>query len=168
MANTPSKYVLQVGPLIELVLGFKNKVPDTYLKNNVVEPETRVVDFLKDKSLVFSSVPEWLFFARRFDLCFGMRMHGSMVALQAGVPTVIVYHDLRTRELAERMKIPKISIADFCALKQSEICEHMHILFFDQVDAYFSRRQELASVFSDFLSAANIEMSTDFKKLVHA
>lgn len=37
-----------------------------------------------------------------------MRIHGTMLALQAGTPALCIVHDSRTEELCEIMKIPYI------------------------------------------------------------
>ena len=168
LENTPSKYALQVMPLIELIYGAKDAVPPLYSKNSIYKSDARTLNFLKDKSVVFSSVPEWLFFARRFDLCFGMRMHGSMIGLQSGVPTVIIFHDSRTKALADEMNIPRISIEDFCTIEPDQIYKQIHDIFFESVNNYFSRRKELSSVFLNFLKDAGLQPSSDFQKYVES
>lgn len=168
LKNTPSKYALQIFPLIDMLYNGKSPLPEHYLQNSLIKEKDQIVDFLKDKSVVFSSVPEWMFFSKRFDLCFGMRMHGSMVALQSGVPTVIVYHDSRTKALADLMEIPRISIEDFCSVEQSLICSHMHSIFFNSLDDYFERRKMLGSVFFNFLNKCDLKSGIKFKRFVGA
>lgn len=55
-------------------------------------------------------------FARTCDLSFGMRIHGTMLPLQSGVPSVLVAHDSRTIGLADKMGIPWVSPEDFVSV----------------------------------------------------
>lgn len=65
--------------------------------------------FVATKMRVYYSVEQWLEDAARFDFSIGLRLHGNMVAWQSGTPAIWIYHDSRTRELAETMCLPHIS-----------------------------------------------------------
>lgn len=52
------------------------------------------------------SVDAWIESYRRADMVIGTRIHGVSLGWQSGRPSVLVGHDLRTRELAEAMGIP--------------------------------------------------------------
>ncbi|MGQ0672769.1 MAG: polysaccharide pyruvyl transferase family protein [Hyphomicrobium sp.] len=62
---------------------------------------------------VYSFVPEWMAGLRTFDYVVGTRIHGTMLGLQAGVPSVCLYVDSRTKELCETMGIPSANAKDF-------------------------------------------------------
>ena len=55
---------------------------------------------------VFFSVEGWADYIRTKDFSLGTRFHGNMIALQNGVPAVVIAHDSRTTEMCEFMKIP--------------------------------------------------------------
>lgn len=60
-------------------------------------------------SRYFTSIPEWLEAATSHDYAVSTRIHGAIVALMAGVPSVVVGHDARVRELAAACGIPCVS-----------------------------------------------------------
>lgn len=45
-----------------------------------------------------------------YDFVYGMRFHGNMAAIQAGIPALNLVFDSRTRELCEFMHLPSIDI----------------------------------------------------------
>ena len=49
----------------------------------------------------------------KYDFSVGLRLHGNMVAWQAGTPALWVYHDSRTQELAETMALPRMPFQTF-------------------------------------------------------
>jgi glycosyltransferase involved in cell wall biosynthesis len=69
---------------------------------------------------VYVSIDQWMEDAARMDLSTGLRMHGNMIAHQAGCPAIWIYHDARTKELAEIMELPRISLeaASTCSTVQ--------------------------------------------------
>jgi polysaccharide pyruvyl transferase len=62
--------------------------------------------FVQDKVRFFVDPMPWLDHLRGRDFYFGTRIHGSMVALLAGTPAMVLAHDSRTRELAEFHRVP--------------------------------------------------------------
>lgn len=57
-------------------------------------------------AFAFGSVSGWMESLRRFDFVVGTRVHGAILALQAGIPAACIAHDSRTLELCETMSIP--------------------------------------------------------------
>lgn len=167
LASTPSKYVLQVAPLLELIYSKSNMLPADYQKALPDMPQNRIINLVKDKTLAFSSVDDWLFAARRFDFSYGMRMHGSMVPLQAGVPTVIITHDKRTKELAEVMSLPRVDIKTFIGYK-SESVTTIYDHFWSGLDTYLATRFTLANRFSEFLDENGLKASGEFIQYCNA
>lgn len=51
----------------------------------------------------------WINRMKEFDLSFGPRIHGNVIPILAGVPSVVFAHDSRTLELAEYHEIPHFS-----------------------------------------------------------
>ena len=98
--------------------------------------------FVATKMRIYYSVDQWLEDSARFDFSIGLRLHGNMVAWQAGTPAIWIYHDSRTRELAETMAVPKISFNDF--MEHETINELRSSVEFS-FDTYSSTRRELKS-----------------------
>lgn len=110
-----SFYVLQSPALMPFLLGERNELPAEYVPNSPdhLRSIEKVSALLKRSTLHFSSVEGWLDFARTCDIAFGMRIHGNMIPLQAGVPAIVISHDSRTLGLSRFMGVPTISPEDF-------------------------------------------------------
>lgn len=96
--------------------------------------------FAATRMRVFYSVEQWLEDAARFDFSIGLRLHGNMVAWQSGTPAIWIYHDSRTRELAETMCLPHISHHKYLEMNNlEELREKIDFSF----DKYKLKREEL-------------------------
>lgn len=111
-----SSYILQRPvELMKLCLGTElSESEDVYLSklNNFLAPDMDLKDFKKTIRLngyIPYSIESWRFFLRTHTHSLGTRIHGSMLSISAGLPTICITHDTRTRELCEVMKIPNIS-----------------------------------------------------------
>ncbi|MEP2651765.1 MAG: polysaccharide pyruvyl transferase family protein [Paraglaciecola sp.] len=76
--------------------------------------------FIATKLRLYYSVDQWMEDSARMDFSIGLRLHGNMAAWQSGTPAIWVYHDSRTRELAETMALPHLSHLQFLELKNIE------------------------------------------------
>jgi Polysaccharide pyruvyl transferase len=68
--------------------------------------------FVQDKVRFFVDPAPWIDHLRGRDFYVGTRIHGTIVALLAGTPAMVLAHDSRTLELAEFHKIPHQRIID--------------------------------------------------------
>ena len=80
---------------------------DAILTNNELVNLRRV---LQRHSFVFNNVPDWIAYYQSRDLVVGTRIHGAILALQAGTPAVLLAHDSRTCGLAEVLGIPSFRV----------------------------------------------------------
>lgn len=81
----------------------------------VLAPDMDPVDFwafLARQGRFYLGAPEWCTAMAGCDLVLGTRLHGTMAALTAGRPGVIISHDSRTGELAETMHLPQLAMED--------------------------------------------------------
>jgi hypothetical protein len=85
-----------------------------FLKGAVPEEDTRA--WANDHVKVFFDVDEWLNAMDSYDFVFGTRFHGCMVALQRGVPAVVVCHDTRTEDMCRFLGMPCVSILNLDGL----------------------------------------------------
>lgn len=69
----------------------------------------------------FQNLDAWRVFCTRADYYLGDRFHGGIVAMQAGVPGVFIWNDLRARELSDFFKLPNISVDAIGAAKADEL-----------------------------------------------
>ncbi len=68
----------------------------------------------------FQDPHAWRVFTSQMDIYIGDRFHGGVVALQSGVPALIIADDQRVRDLTDYFKIPNVSLKD---IKQSNVKE---------------------------------------------
>jgi hypothetical protein len=89
-------------------------------------------------------------YLRGFDFVIGARIHGVMLGLQAGVPSLCIAHDSRTRELCETMKVPFVMARD---VSGGVSREDLGRLFVFDADEFDQNRAKLAAGFQTFLEA---------------
>jgi len=65
--------------------------------------------FILRQGRVYFDVSKWASSLDMYDYVLGTRLHGTIMALNSGVPAVLVHHDSRTRELCEFAAIPSVS-----------------------------------------------------------
>ena len=112
------------------------------------------IDWCDHHALSFFSASSWLEYIRRFDFVIGTRIHGVMLALQAGVPALCIAHDSRTKELCETMKIPHVIAADVSGgIKRDDIPR----LFNFNPEEFDANRRILASKYVEFLMSNGLE-----------
>lgn len=64
--------------------------------------------YLRKHGLFFINYPSWINSMKNRSFCLGTRIHGTVAAIIAGIPAVLIAHDARTIEMAQAMNIPYI------------------------------------------------------------
>jgi len=103
--------------------------------------------YVKDRVRYFFDVPSWINFMRPFDLFVGNRFHGSVAAILAGVPHVMVPFNARTRELTEYHHLT--------SLKPGEVKEGTSVLdYIDRLDfqSFSAHQEENLHHYTEFLN----------------
>ncbi len=166
LAETPAFYLLQTPELLPFLLGERTAIPDSYRNNNPFMGQSGLLtQTLKAKVLHFADVDAWLDFSRTCDLSFGMRIHGTMVPLQAGVPSMLVAHDSRTVGLASAMGVPWVSPEAFLALEEAGP-RAMFEAVTAGIDGYDARRKVLAGLMKTLVEASGLRVHSDLLRLV--
>jgi hypothetical protein len=165
MADAPAFLVVQAPTLLPFLLRETNEIPPPYLANNPFAPDVdRLRKLLRTSTLHFSSVEAWLDFSRTCHITFGMRIHGTMIPLQAGVPAILISHDSRTAGLASHMGVPMFPAEEF-----GDIChdgpDKMLDSIVQQMEGYDARRATLAGVMVDYLRENALEPHPALEKL---
>jgi hypothetical protein len=120
-------------------------------------PDMNISDFcqfLSSSVRIYYAVDQWLEDSARFNFSIGLRLHGNMVAFQSGCPAVWIYHDARTRELAETMALPCMTLESFNATAPS-LAEIKKRVDFDMA-AYRARRVQLLARYKRILGEAGV------------
>lgn len=97
---------------------------------------------------LFFDVPSWMEHYRRFDFVIGARIHGVMLALQAGIPGVCIVHDSRTLELCQTMMVPHVLARD---IPHGVTRDQLPELFRFDAAAFDANRRSLAKRYVKFL-----------------
>jgi hypothetical protein len=110
-----------------------------------------------ERSFYYSMhVPSWMQRSSFYSLSIGLRLHGNMVAFQAGTPSLWISHDSRTSELIDFMKLPQLS---FERLQKIKRLDEMKEIFSAQLEAYFERRGVIQERFDRFWNANGLVRS---------
>jgi hypothetical protein len=118
---------------------------------------------VRERFRVFFDVGAWLEFLAGFDLSLGTRLHGNLLALQAGTLGICIHHDARTKELCATTMIPHLSIKTCLAAKSfRQLVEMVH---FDGGE-FDRRRADLARTYRGLLLDGGIKVSQSLDRLV--
>ncbi|KAI0557421.1 Polysaccharide pyruvyl transferase [Gracilaria domingensis] len=99
-------------------LHFAKDILDRYENSIVFAQDLIDVKMLKSMNIsitrvrLFYDVLQWRLALSHFDISIGFRIHGSMVALSAGIPTLVIAPDYPVLEMVEEMRIPHTTIFD--------------------------------------------------------
>ena len=169
-----SRYIVQRPPeLIKAILGLElNAVDQAYLEKfrghvaGKLDTE-QFLAILKDKGESYMSVPEWLSRMRGFSHAIGTRIHGTLLPLAAGVPSVCIYQDTRTDELSDTLQIPRISYKAFNKECSNLLGRSRKVVdfnpIFENVDfsgvEFDKKRQYIASRYVELFSRQDLKAS---------
>lgn len=156
LETTPAHYVLQSPTLLPFCLRESDDIPAAYKSNNPFgNDQARLRSVLRSKCIHFSSINAWMDYSRTCDISLGMRIHGNMVPLQAGVPSILISHDSRTAGLGKTMGIPQISAEEFSddlAGDPRPVLERI----VEGMGRYDARRKMLATTMVEYLAANGV------------
>ena len=97
---------------------------------------------------LFFNVSAWIEHYRRFDFVVGLRLHGVVLALQAGVPALCIAHDARMLELCQTMRIPHALPVQ---IEQGITAKDLHQLATFDAEAFDANRRALCRNYLGFL-----------------
>lgn len=157
LEQTPAHYVLQAPTLLPFTLRETREIPSVYRSNHPFGEDVKRLELtLRSKCIHFSSIESWMDYARTCDLSFGMRIHGNMIPLQAGVPSALISHDSRTAGLADFMGIPQVSAEDFVG-SYLQTPHKLLELIVEKMSVYDAHRKKLANVMTDYVTANGLD-----------
>lgn len=168
MAATDGVYVVQSPKeMVAMGRGDVDRLSESalgYLRDYTA-PELTIDEFkrwARRYARAFFDIPGWMEYLRRFDLVIGPRIHGVMLGLQAGVPSLCIAHDSRTREMCETMMVPFVMAQDVAGgITRAQLAS---IVKFDGA-AFDHNRQELGRSTGRFLQANGLTYCTAFNDL---
>ncbi len=132
--NNDSKIALNITPFVRKYGSFVNKTIKNYKNYKYFMQDIRDLKLilygeewgpgnkkprkyynkiLKENKAIFPiDSRSWINELKNFDYSIGTRLHGTIAALNARIPSTLVVHDSRTQEIADHHKIPYIKIED--------------------------------------------------------
>lgn len=159
VTETRGSYVGQ-SPLemVQLTRGEADQIDpgELLICRDYVAPELPVDEFIDWSRIhgnVFFDIPAWMEHYRHFDFVVGTRIHGVMLALQAGVPAMCIAHDSRTLELCRTMKVPHILSKD---VQKGISREQMMDLFVFDAEEFDENRRILCNTYVNFMLSNNL------------
>lgn len=92
---------------------FFNKNPFDFkrIRKYISRGDFKIVEALAENRIhVFSNIQDWMsfFVNEKVSFSFGSRIHGTIMPILSGVPSMIYTRDSRTREMAEFFDIPNM------------------------------------------------------------
>lgn len=75
-------------------------------------PGDDVVKYFKDHTQYFCNVDDWSSYIKNKSGSIGSRLHGNLIALINGVPSLTIAHDSRTLEMCALTGVPHVHIKD--------------------------------------------------------
>ena len=98
----------------KIVLGTAEQRADALAdlsKSGWLQGEVDTLDQLYRERLFYAdAVSAYDDYVRQFDLVLGYRLHGNLIALSNGIPSVYFTYDSRTAEFADTFKIPAFDV----------------------------------------------------------
>ena len=100
--------------------GFVEQTPIAFSHMKPVENDDyeAIRQWLNANESVHFGLKEWIRYCSEFDFSMGSRFHGNIVAMLAGIRSLLIVCDTRTQELSEFFSLPSIPVADFDPTKK--------------------------------------------------
>nr|WP_169618094.1 polysaccharide pyruvyl transferase family protein [Ruegeria sp. PR1b] len=116
--------------------------------------EDEVETYLAEHGRCFFDIASWLDYYRGKRFVIGSRIHGTIAAVLAGTPALLIAHDARTVELAETMGLPFVLKSEIDTQKPLDL-EHLyaHTLAHDFSPGY----QRYRAGFQAYFEAAGLK-----------
>lgn len=106
--------------------------------------------YLNHHGKVFYDLDEWSRYIQSTSGVLGTRLHGAILALNSGIPAVLIPHDSRTSELIDFANIPSAGLYSF-PWTEREMTQIPEIT--DQIARYEETREFNHGIYRQFLAA---------------
>ncbi|MDU0338266.1 polysaccharide pyruvyl transferase family protein [Bosea rubneri] len=106
--------------------------------------DERMEELYRDRMFYSDVVAEYEQLVRRLDLVLGYRLHGNLMALANGTPSIYFTYDSRTVEFAETFRIPSV---DVFGDKPFTLEEYWDQTLFDRFNAAYAQTYRAMSAF---------------------
>lgn len=119
-------------------------------------------NFIKYNTIFFNIVPDWLEYLSHFDIYIGLKIHGSIAGLMAGIMSICVVHDNRLLELVDQCYIPYMLADEFINYNTiDEIIANCH----HKLEKFDENRRSIARTYVDVLRESDVTPSIHLIRL---
>jgi hypothetical protein len=119
-----------------------------------------------DKYFYFDSVDAWRQCYGWHDVFIGDRFHGGVAALQVGLPTAILFKDLRVKELSEFFGVPHTTVDKACTMGiEAFMAEFMSE---ERINAFLDTYRLRLRNFHRHLTEAGLSMTENYQAMLMA
>lgn len=116
------------------------------------------IDFLKNNTQVYFNDYSWIKSIWSNSFSFGLRFHANVMALRAGIPSLFITIDSRTKEMTDFFKLPSIDIND---IKSATTVSDLYRLM--DYSAFNKNYKTIFKNFTRFLSKNGVQIQTKEK-----
>ena len=109
-----------------------------------------IINLYNKKYKIFSSIEEWKNFIKNFDFAFGARLHGSIIAINSGIPAMCYNSDSRATEMCEYLKIPhytqinkKTNIFDLYDIVNIDELNNVYPILYDKYENFLKKCMQI-------------------------
>lgn len=157
LGSSNSTYICQApADLVHLGLGRNLPEPRLQRLSGFLGFNRHEVHRLAKQSLAFLQFDSWMDHLTGKDLVVGARLHGNILALQSGVPGVVIQTDGRMTELVNTGMLPTITV-DYRDWDSMETLREQ-VVFCGS--SYDQRRGDLARTYVQLLKAGGITVES--------
>jgi hypothetical protein len=127
------------------------------------------ISVASDRLEYFSNVSDWARCVCSYDAVIGARIHGGMLAMGCGRPSILIPTDIRSKELGVTMALPMLKFQDLMRYNTSRKIDFRRIVRAVQFSGYTfdKNRQEVARGYQDALGSFGIRPSRIITTLVN-
>jgi hypothetical protein len=173
VTDEPGIYISQHGKIL-LSLSesrFRDQLSEEQIQKakEMIMPTASDLDFFSwcdQHAKTFYSIDEWLRQLKNYSTSTGMRFHGNMLSLQAGIPSVCITIDSRTEELCRSCLVPSMTTLEFKHVTSETLRRVFNVRF--RPEEFDANRSSMARKFMSFLLANNLTPSRHLQSLACA
>ncbi|MBB5539656.1 polysaccharide pyruvyl transferase family protein [Rhizobium giardinii] len=120
-------------------------------------PDEKVRQWFDRHTHLFFDLESWVRHDSRYDFSFGLRFHGNVAAILAGVQSLFLTIDSRTKEMTDYFALPSISAESFSI--DEPLIEHAQRTDYAP---FLNVYKERLNTYTNFLQKNNLRLTKDY------
>ncbi|MBB5536929.1 polysaccharide pyruvyl transferase family protein [Rhizobium giardinii] len=120
-------------------------------------PDSQVRQWFDRHTHLFFDLESWVRHNSRYDFSFGLRFHGNVAAILAGVRSLFITFDSRTREMTDYFSLPSIGAEEFSL--ESPLLEHAQRTDYS---SFINVYKDRLNIFTGFLEKNSLGLTKEY------